>query len=742
MRASLMAASVSNDPNIRVDGVEKVSGEAKYAADVVRAGMLYAKILRSPLPHARIVSIDTSRARALPGVRAVLTAADIPDHLIGRAMRDMPILARDRVRFVGEKVAAVAADDVETAEEALGLIEVEYEELSAVFDPVEAIEPDAPRVHEPDWVRAHKTPQQKVADYPNSVSNPIYGNSIEEVQAALARADYVFEHEFRTPIQHQAYLEPHCCTVELDERGVAHIWASNKAPYLLLDYLREGMGMPREEVEIHLLPLGGDFGGKGSFMDIPLTYFLAKATGRPVRILMTMTEEMTAANPRHSAVIRVQTAFEKSGKLLVRYTRTYYNSGAYAAFKPAVDATLPRVLTGGLGPYTDVPVWRVEGHMVYTNTVPCGHMRDPGAIQPLLAIEAQMDIAARAMGIDPLELRLMNAPVAPRESGIGGAGTLPQAREVLQAAGDAIGWSTPKPEGVGRGVVLVDVTNSPATDYTTRLIVHRDGRAELHTPIIEQGSGMLTVFRQMVAEGLSVPLDQVDVVQTMENIEYDRGVGGSRITRVIGKMIGISAETMSKRLAELVAGEFGHEAGHVTHDATGFHTPDGRTHSVVEAASLAPSDLVELLRYTPSTEDVIHTYEALAAEVAVDRETGEVAIQRVVSALEVGKVINPIMHRGQIDGGLIQGLGYALMEGLTFEEGRVTNSNLHEYKLPTPVDIPPFESILLPPKLALGITPVGEGPNCGMAAAVVTAVMDGVGHTVSVPIRAEELVRQ
>jgi CO/xanthine dehydrogenase Mo-binding subunit len=737
----LLVASILSDPNVRIDGADKVSGAAVYAADVVRPGMLHARILRSPLAHARIVSIDTSRAWELQGVHAILTGRDLPDYLIGRSMRDMPILARDRVRFIGEKVAAVAADTLEIAEEALGLIEVEYEELPAVFDPVEAIQPGAPLVHEPDWVRAHKTPQQNVADYPNSVSNPIYGVSQEEAEAALANAPFAFDHTFHVPIQHQAYLEPHCCLVEFDEHDVAHIWASQKAPYLLLDYLREGLGITRDQVQIHMLPLGGDFGGKGSFMDIPLTYFLAKTARRPVRMLMTMTEEYTAANPRHSATIRVRSGFDRDGKLLVRYNQTYYNSGAYAAFKPALDATLPRVHTGGLGPYSDVPMYRVEGHMVYTNTVPCGHMRDPGAIQPLVAIEAHMDLCARAMEMDPYELRLINAPRLPRKKEIGGAGTVPKAEEVLRMAADAMGWTDPKPAGVGRGIILVDVTNSPATDYTTRLIVGRDGKIELHTPIIEQGSGMLTVFRQMAAEGLGVPLEDVTIVQTMENIEYDRGVGGSRITRVVGKMIGLSTERMVQQLAELVAGEFGHEARDVTLVEGGLRTPDGRVHTVAEVASLAPSELVDLMRYSPSTVDIVDTYEAMAAEVSVDPESGAVEIRRVVSALEVGRIINPIMHRGQIDGGAIQGLGYALMEGLVWdEEGRVTNSNLHEYKLPTFADIPPFESLMLPPEPALGITPIGEGPNCGMAAVILTAVMDATGRKLDLPIHAEKLV--
>src|SRR5439155_2084339 len=211
------------------------------------------------------------------------------------------------------------------------------------------------------------------------------------------------------------------------------------------DYLREGLGLARAQVEIHLMPLGGDFGGKGSFMDIPLVYFLARATRRPVRMLMTMTEELMAGNPRHSAVIRVRSGFDKHGKLVARWTRTFYNSGAYAAFKPAVDATLPRVRSGGLAAYTEVPVWRVEGHMIYTNTVPCGHMRAPGGAQPIQAIEQHMDLCAREMGIDPLELRLINAPSEPRKANIGGAGSTPKAREALRAAAQAIGWGGSKP---------------------------------------------------------------------------------------------------------------------------------------------------------------------------------------------------------------------------------------------------------------------------------------------------------
>ncbi|HZT07615.1 MAG TPA: xanthine dehydrogenase family protein molybdopterin-binding subunit [Chloroflexota bacterium] len=729
--------ATTHDVIERLDGRAKVTGEAAYAADITRPGMLFAKVLRSVVPHARIVRIDAARARELPGVHTILTGADLPPVRVGRSMRDMPVLAQGKVRFVGEKVVAVAAESLDIAQQALDLIDVEYEELPAVYDPIDAMRPGAPLIHDPDEVRAQATPKQRVADYPNSVSAPVWGASETEVQAALDAAPFVFEHTFRTPVQHQGYIEPHSCLVELDDRGVAHIWASNKAPFLLLDYLRLGLGLSREQVEIHMLPLGGDFGGKGSFMDIPLAYFLAKASGRPVKLTMTFAEELMAGNPRHSAVVTVKSGFDRNGKLLARWTRAIYNSGGYAAFKPAPDATLPGIRGGGLGPYP-VPVFRVEGHMVYTNTVPCGHMRAPGEAQPIHSVECHMDLCARAMGMDPLELRLINAPDDPRETPTGEPGSRPRAREALQAAARAIGWTKPRPNGVGRGIALVEVGNSLG-EYMAAMTVARDGQIVLHTPIIENGAGMLTAFRTMAAEEFGLSLDRIRIEQTTDGIEYDRGVGGSRITRLIGRMIAILSERLQDRLAELVAAEFGYDASQVRREPGGFRTPDGRLLSTADAASLSPSDLDEVLRYTPSQFDVVEVYAAVGVEARVDLETGEVKPLRIVSAHEVGRIVNPVGHQGQIEGGLAQGFGYALCEGLRVEDGRVTTLNLQDYKLPVVIDLPEMETILLPPDPSLGITPIGEGPNCAMSAAIVNAVVDVVGRQVDIPISPEAL---
>jgi CO/xanthine dehydrogenase Mo-binding subunit len=728
----------------RIDGVDKVTGGATYAADVTRPGMLWGKVLRSPVAHARILSIDAGRAREVPGVHAVLTARDIPEYRIGRSMRDMPVLARNRVRFFGEKVAAVAAESPEIAEEALGLIEVEYEELPAVYDPVEAMQPGAPLIHDPETVRAWATPAQKVADYPNSVNLSISGASPEEMERAFAAADHVFEHTYRTPIQHQGYLEPHACLVELNDQGVAEIWASNKAPFLLLNYLREGLGLTRDQLDIQMMPVGGCFGGKGSFMDIPLAHQLALVTSRPVKMVMTYTEELMAGNPRHAAVVTVRSGFNRDGRLVARWSRVVFASGAYAAFKPSPDASISAgAHAGGVGPY-DVPVARVEVHMVYTNTVPGGHMRMPGETQPLYAEECHMDLCARAMGIDPLQLRLINAKTKPRETPISAPGSLPRAREALREAARAIGWDQPKPDGVGRGMAMVEIATSPIGVYTAELIVGRDGQLTLHTPIIEQGCGMLTVFRQLVAEAWQVPLEQVRVVQTMAGIEFDRGVGGSRVTRVVGRVISMLTERLQKRLAELLANELGEEdPSRIALEPGGFRTRDGRVHTLAEVVALAGTDLKELVRHEPGPDlDLVEVYAVQAAEVEVDRETGQVKVRRVVTAHETGRILNPMLHQGQIDGNIIQGMGYALTEGLNYEDGRVTNLNLHEYKMPSIVDLPPLETILLPEDRSIGTAAIGEGPHAGISPALINAIVDVVGpHQIDIPIT-PDVVRQ
>jgi CO/xanthine dehydrogenase Mo-binding subunit/aerobic-type carbon monoxide dehydrogenase small subunit (CoxS/CutS family) len=724
------------DRSDREDAPGKVSGQTHYAADVTVPAMLYGQVLRSPYPHARIVRVDLSRAKLLPGVHAVLSGEDIPAEVrVGRNMRDMPVLARDKVRFVGEKVAAVAADTQQIADAAIRLIDVEYEELPAVFDPLEAIQPGAPLIHTREDVSAWAVADQVVPDYPNGASAPTWGASQAEVEAALDGAHVVFEHTFKTSMQHQAYLEPHTCIVDVDESGVAHIWASNKAPLLLARYLREGLGLRRDQFDMHVLPLGGDFGGKGSFMDIPLAYFLSCACGRPVRLAMSYADELAAANPRHAATIVVRSGLDRDGRLVAQWVRGYFASGGYAAFKPSTDTTLPGFRRGAFGPY-DIPVQRAECHMIYTNTVPGGHMRSPGEAQAAFALEAQTELIARAIGMDSLEFRALNATRHARPADDGVGEVEPRAREVLQAAADAIGWHDARPPQVGRGLALVEFSTSPGI-YSGILHVERDGRVTIQTPIVEQGAGMLTVFRRIVAEELGLPIDTIAVEQRLDDIEEDRGVGGSRTTRLVGKLLIELSHRVQTRLADLVAAEFD-----VTRDSVQI-VPGGfisgtRSISFAEAAALLSEPLAESIVFRATQRDRSTVFVAQAAEVYVDPDTGAVTPRRLVTAQEVGRLIDPLLVTRQIEGAVLQGFGYAMMEQLVVREGRVQNVNLHEYKLPTQLDAPSLEIKLIAHDMRLGITPVGEAAVAAVAPAIVNAVVDVVGPVeFNLPLSAE-----
>ena len=298
--------SVIGQPVVRGEGPDKVSGQSIYTSDVILPGMLWGKVLRSPLPHARIVSIDTSRAAQLPGVHAVITGQDIPDRRVGRLLRDCPVLARDKVLFVGEKVAAVAAEDPDIAEEALLLIDVEYEDLTPVFDPEDAMTAEAPTLHE--GMESYPGLPQPPSGINNVFAHNVWGKG--DIEQGFAESDLIFEHTFTTQLHHQAYLEPHACVVDIGDDGRVQIWANNKGPFMLREQLSAVWEMPQDNILVNPTSIGGDFGGKGSFMDIPLCYYLAKASGRPVKMVMDYVQELMAGNPRHPATITIKDGYE------------------------------------------------------------------------------------------------------------------------------------------------------------------------------------------------------------------------------------------------------------------------------------------------------------------------------------------------------------------------------------------------------------------------------------------------
>jgi CO/xanthine dehydrogenase Mo-binding subunit len=369
-------------------------------------------------------------------------------------------------------------------------------------------------------------------------------------------------------------------------------------------------------------------------------------------------------------------------------------------------------------------------------------MRSPGEAQAAYAVEAHTDLIAREMGLDPVEFRVRNASHHGRPAEDGGPDIPPRVREVLEAAANAIGLHEPRPTGIGRGLALIEFSTSPGV-YGGVLHVARDGQVTIQTPIIENGAGMLTVFRRIVAEELGLPMPQIALEQSLEDIADDRGVGGSRTTRLVGKLLIQLCRRVQRRLGELLAAELGLDHGQVAAVPGGFQTTDsaGRFFSFAQAASLAAEPIAEGMLFRPTARDSAAVYLAHAAEVAVDPETGAVTPRRVVTVQEVGRVIDPLLFKRQIEGGLLQGLGYALMEQIVVTDGHVQNLNLHEYKIPTQADTPETETILVGHDPRLGITPVGEGANAGVAPAIANAVVDAIGaHPLDLPLSPERLL--
>ena len=467
---------------------------------------------------------------------------------MGVRLRDMPILAGDRVRFIGEKVAVVAAEDPDTAEEAVHLIDVEYEELPAVFDPLEALKPGAPILHQD--LASYAGLPQPVDGHTNLFSRLTYAKG--DLAEGFAQADHVFEHHFSLQMVHQAYMEPHACLVDVDGQGRVQVWVNNKTPHPLRRQLAEAWGMAPEQVRINVTEIGGDFGGKGSFKDVPVVYYLARATGRPVRMLMSSTEEFLAGNPRHPGVITIRSGMKKDGTLVARQAHAVFNSGAYGAFKPVPAVNMPGV--SHLGGSYRVDHMLVEADCVYTNTVPCGYFRAPGGPQAVFAAECHMDMIAEEMGLDPLELRLKNVlregDVSPR----GRRWREVKGEETIRAAAEAANWTGPKPgPHYGRGMAVHNHSTGEG-DSSAIIAVDETGAVTLYSPTFDTGTGIHTVLRQLVAEELTLPLEAVHVVTADTDVTpFDIGIGASRVTHVAGVAAYQAAGEVRQRLAAVAA---------------------------------------------------------------------------------------------------------------------------------------------------------------------------------------------
>lgn len=726
----------------RAEGPEKVTGTAVYPADMNLPGTLVGKCLRSPYAYARILSVDASAARRVPGVHAVLTGADLPGMLIGRFLRDMPILAQDVVRFVGQKVAAVAADDADAAEEALQRIEVEYEELTPVLDPLAALQPDAPVLH-PNFM-SYNGRVDAPQEHPNLVAHSTWKNG--NVEEGFRQADHIFEHTFRTQHQHQAYIEPHASVVSLDNAGRVQVWINSKMPFQVRQQVADGIDLPQEMVCVYPTFIGGDFGGKGSFMDAHVAYWLARTTGRPIRMVMTYVEELMAANPRHPAVMTMKTGVKKDGSIVARQARLIFDSGGYAAFKPSRGVSYGSHCAG---PYK-MNHMQVDSYMVYTNHVPCGSMRAPGDPQSVFAAEAQLDLIARELGMDPYDFRMRNLVRDGDVSPLGHHWHNVLGTRTLEAAAQAAGYHQPKRvvpgKKVGRGVAIYERHIGAGTSVA-KVIVAPDGSVTLRTALRDTGSGFYTVLRQIVGQELGVPYNAIRLeTWTTDDTEFDTGAGGSRVTHVGGQAAYGAARAVCQKLRQLATTRYGWNTAQITlqeqHVVAPGQAPVRLADLVVQSGGPVEAECT----FTAERDEDLTVFCAQIAEVEVEEDTGEVKLTTFTTAHDVGTILNPIAHQGQIEGAVMQGIGYALMEELQYDEGRVSTLSFGEYKIPTMGDLPELRTVLVQSESG-GPTPyggkaIGEQPISAVAPAIVNAVLDATGLSIpNLPVTAEKVFR-
>lgn len=745
----------------RLDASEKVTGRFKYVADLFLPGMLWGKIRRSEIPFGRIVRIDASAAERLPGVRAVITAGDVPaGALNGKNLRDEPILARDRVRYVGEPVAAVAADTREIAEGAVQLIKVEYEPWEPILDVESALKPGVPLLH-PDFDSYWHVPG--IRNYDNVVSHA----SLErgDVAGAFAVADIVVEDRFVTHQVHQMSLEARVAIAEVDANGNITVISSHQFPFGLRKELGEIFKTPVGKIRVIAGGIGGGFGGKLDPTVEPLAIVLARRTGRPVKIHLTREEEMMAGSPRQASVIYMRTAAKRDGTLLAREARIMYEAGAYGGDSVGLAGI---GLMMAPGPYKWQAL-KIDSLAVYTNKPNCGSYRGPGGPQPVFAGESQVNRIARELGLDPLEIRLRNAV---EDGDLGPSGqvlTRVSLKETLRKAAERIGWDQPlspappdKRRGRGLACTWWTTTSGSACAYVK---VNEDGTVGVITGGKEIGTGAMTAgVAQIVAEEMGVEMEDVIIASDdTDSVPYDFGAQGSRTTFMVGNAAIRAARDAKSQLLTLAAEKLGADPGDLECSGKAVRVKGDPSSSMplADLAKQAQATVGPILgrgcyiqppaqydtasvqgsTYPAYNSPSFHTH---AAEVEVDEGTGEVKVTRYVVAQDVGFAINPAYVEGQMIGGAVQGLGYALQEEMVYERGRLLNGNFTDYKLPTTMDVPAIETVIVevPSEHGpYGAKGVGEPPNILSGAVIAEAVGSALGVRFRrLPITAERVL--
>lgn len=738
----------------RTDLLDKVTGNAKYVADMPFAGLLFGKIKRCEVAHAKIRRIDTSRALALPGVKAVLTHENVPrvlhagsPHPRSASVTCDQYILDDKVRYWGEGVAAVAATSEDIAARAIELIEVEYDTLPAVFTTEDAERSDAPRIHD-------REPGGNLVLPPVIVKRG-------DVEAGFAEADFILEGIYEGGRPTPAYMEPNVCTCNWDGNGNLTVWISTQTAFMVRGIMAEVLGLPLHKVRVLVDHMGGGFGAKQDlFQHEFLCALMARETRRPVRMEYTREETFLGGRTRHPARIWLRQGFRNDGTITARQAKVVFNSGAYGSHGPGVT---------NVGTAAMVSLYRcdnvlLEGRCVYTNSPIAGAFRGYGVVQTYYALDVQMDEAAEHLRMDPAELKLKNAvregDIAPSNHPLIGHGLEACIRKGMEATG----WTElrqrtreaegPIRTGWGIGCEMHGSSAYPGIKEQGNAIIkmNEDGTVVLLTGAAGLGTGAHTALAQIVAEELTLPFESVSVVHgDTDVVPWDIGAFASHTTYMVGKAAQMAAGEIKRQLFDRAAKllECEPDALTLTAGVIAVRDRDGPTLTVREAVmprkGIPAAQLVGTATYHPTKS---YSFAAHFVQVEVDTETGFITVKQVVPVHDVGKVIHPVAAAGQIEGGIQQGIGHTLYEDyqIDMRTGRSLNANFVDYKMPLAMDMPEIHTIILEaapdPGGPFGAKGVGEDPIVAIGPAISNAVFDAIGVRFRhYPIRPEQVLQ-
>lgn len=733
---------VVGQPLRKVDGLAKATGQALYADDIALPGMLHAKTLRSPHAHARIVSIDTRRAAALEGVHAVITGSDLPERYgVIPWTPDETALAVDRVRFIGDEVAAVAAVDEDTAERALALIEVDYEPLHAYFDPRESLARHDPPIH----------PHSKTGNISKHVEL-----EFGDLAAAFDGAHVVIEGDYGFHGSTHAPIEPHCALAQVSADGLLTVWSSTQITHYVHRTLSQVLGIPAARIRVIQPCLGGAFGGKSDPFSLEFCVAkLALLTGRPVKMLWTREEVFYAHRGRHPMQMHYRTAARADGRLLGVDAKILIDGGAYSSFGLVTTYYAGQLLTG---PY-DFPAYRFDSTRVFTNKPPCGPKRGHGSVQPRFAFEVQLDQVAEQLGLDPIEIRRRNFQGQNTRTVNGQRITSNGFLECLELVERASSWRERRgklPFGKGLGVagsMYISGTNYPVypndmPQAGIQLKVDRSGAVTVFTGGNDIGQGSNSVVAYLVAEELGMRVDHVRVVAADTDLcPVDLGAYSSRVTFMVGNACIDAARKLRRQVVQavaeswdvapervrMVAGEVIdlEDAGRALTTAEAFQLTEARFDTLGATGSYNTPTLGGDYRGGTIGASPAYSFTAHVVEVDVDVETGRITVAQCWVAHDCGRAINPMLVAGQMEGSAYMGIAEALMEDHDINRfGLHRGPSLLDYRIPTSVDTPEFSALIvesIDPEGPYGAKEAGEGPLHPAIPAISNAVFDAVG---------------